>query len=163
MHQVVVCLGKLHPPCEMARRKILQQLVEDCQPATIGFEGKNVLDEKIRKAGKLEASQFSTSFNPYDVGIVNTVAQAIVAGIIRPAFQDMNISTGVRNGTVIASHPSTLNPISCRLLPSTELIPHELSLFTKAVWRDVLVSSLLCVLCEFVRGTLLGEVLMSLS
>jgi hypothetical protein len=109
MHQVVVCLGKLHPPCEMARRKILQQLVEDCQPATIGFEGKNVLDEKIRKAGKLEASQFSTSFNPYNVGIVNTVAQTLLPGIIRPALQDMNISTGVRNGTVIGQ--SCLPPI----------------------------------------------------
>lgn len=56
------------------KEKVLQQLVEDCQPATFGFGGKDVLDEKIRKAGKLETRQFSTNFNPYDSGIVDAVA-----------------------------------------------------------------------------------------
>lgn len=75
------------------KEKVLQQLVEDCQPATFGFEDKDVLDEKIRKAGKLEAREFSTSFNPYDFGIVDTVAQALLPGIVRPAIQDKNTST----------------------------------------------------------------------
>ena len=75
-----------------SKEKVLQ-LVKDCQPATFGFGGEDVFDEKIRKAGKLEAGQFSTSFNPYDFGIVDTVAQALLPGIIRPAFQDKNIST----------------------------------------------------------------------
>jgi hypothetical protein len=58
-----------------SKEKVLQQLVEYCQPATFGLESKDVLNEKIRKAGKLEASQFSTSFNPYDFGIVDTGAR----------------------------------------------------------------------------------------
>jgi hypothetical protein len=89
MHQVVMCPGKSCSPCEMAKEKVLQ-LVKDCQPATFGFEGEDVLNEKIRKAGKLEATKFSTSFNPYDFGIVDTIAQALLPGIVGPAFQDKN-------------------------------------------------------------------------
>ena len=47
---------KITFPVRDSKEKVLQQLVEDCQPATFGFEGKDVLNEKIRKAGKLEAS-----------------------------------------------------------------------------------------------------------
>ena len=89
---MVRCPGKSCSPCEMAKEKVLQ-LVKDCQPATFGFGGEDVFNEKIRKAGKLEATKFSTSFNPYDFDIVDTVAQALLPGIVRPAFQDKNIST----------------------------------------------------------------------
>jgi hypothetical protein len=65
----------------------LQELVQDCQPATFGFDGKDILDEKIRKAGKLEAYDFSTNFNPYDYGIVDTVAQELLPGIVRAGKQ----------------------------------------------------------------------------
>ena len=61
-----------------------------CKPATFGFEGEDVLDEKIRKAGKLEASELSTSFNPYDYGIVGAVAHALLPGILRPDSLDVN-------------------------------------------------------------------------
>lgn len=66
------------------KEAFLQQLVKDCQPATFGFGGEDVLDEEIRKAGKLEATEFSTSFSPYDYGIVDAVAQALLPGIARP-------------------------------------------------------------------------------
>ena len=89
---MVMCPGKSCSPCEMAKEKVLQ-LVKDCQPATFGFGGEDVFNEKIRKAGKLEATKFSTSFNPYDFDIVDTVAQALLPGIVGPAFQDKNIST----------------------------------------------------------------------
>src|SRR5271168_2207577 len=47
-----------------------------------------------------------------------------------------------------ASHPSTPSPHPLPLVTiSAELSPHELSLFTRAAWRDVLVSSLPCVPC----------------
>lgn len=59
--------------------KTLEELVEDCEPATFGFDGKDVLDEKIRKAGKLEACQFSTNFNPYNYGIINTICSRAIA------------------------------------------------------------------------------------
>jgi len=61
----------------------LEDLVEDCEPATFGFNGKDVLDEAVRKAGKLEAYKFSTNFNPYDYGIVNMVAGELLPGIVR--------------------------------------------------------------------------------
>ena len=51
-----------------------------------------MLDENIRKAGKLEASDFSTSFNPYDYGIVDAVAQALLPGIVRPKLERENAS-----------------------------------------------------------------------
>lgn len=76
--------GKISFPGETEKKTSLQQLVQDCKPATFGFGGQNVLDEEIRKAGKLEATEFSTSFNPYDYGIVDAVAQALLPGIARP-------------------------------------------------------------------------------
>jgi hypothetical protein len=42
----------------------LEDLVHDCEPATFGFNGEDVFDEAVRKAGKLEAYKFSTNFNP---------------------------------------------------------------------------------------------------
>lgn len=65
----------------------LDELVEDCSPATFGCEGKDVLDEKIRKAGAMDARSFSTNFNPYDFGIVDTVALELLPGIVRAGNQ----------------------------------------------------------------------------
>jgi len=65
----------------------LEDLVQDCEPATFGFNGKDVLDEAVRKAGKLEAYKFSTNFNPYDYGIINMVAQELLPGIMRAGRQ----------------------------------------------------------------------------
>jgi hypothetical protein len=76
---------KITFPMRDGKEKVLQ-LVKDCQPTTFGFEGEDVLDEKIRKAGKLEVRQFSMGFNPYDFSIVDTVAQSLLLGIVRPAF-----------------------------------------------------------------------------
>jgi hypothetical protein len=65
----------------------LEDLVQDCEPATFGFNGKDVFDEAVRKAGKLEAYKFSTNFNPYDYGIVDMVAQELLPGIVRAGRQ----------------------------------------------------------------------------
>jgi hypothetical protein len=73
----------------------LQELVQDCEPATFGFDGKDVLDEKIRKAGKLEACDFSTNFNPYDYGIVDAVSQELLPGIMRAGKQPAVVRWGV--------------------------------------------------------------------
>jgi hypothetical protein len=80
---------KLTFPVRNGKEEVLEQLVEDCMPATFGFDGKDVLDETIRKAGKLEAREFSTSFNPYDFGIVHAIDQALFPRIVRPEFQGM--------------------------------------------------------------------------
>jgi hypothetical protein len=65
----------------------LEDLVQDCEPATFGFNGEDVFDEAVRKAAKLEAYKFSTNFNPYDYGIVNIVAQELLPGIMRAGRQ----------------------------------------------------------------------------
>ncbi|KAH6881169.1 hypothetical protein B0T10DRAFT_609316 [Thelonectria olida] len=66
----------------------LEELVEDCSPATFGYEGESVLDEKIRKAGAMDAKGFSTNFNPGDFGIVDTIARELQPGIARAGNQE---------------------------------------------------------------------------
>ncbi|KAF2117341.1 hypothetical protein BDV96DRAFT_611764 [Lophiotrema nucula] len=53
----------------------LLKLVKDCQPASFGYKGADVLDESYRKAIKLDRSVFSIDFCPYESGIVDTIAQ----------------------------------------------------------------------------------------
>ncbi|KAM6505592.1 hypothetical protein FSOLCH5_013767 [Fusarium solani] len=65
----------------------LDELVEDCRPATFGRDGKDVLDEKIRKAGAMEASCFATNFNPYDCGIVDVIGRKLLPSIVRAGKQ----------------------------------------------------------------------------
>lgn len=63
----------------------LDRLVRGCQPATFGLNGADVLDESYRKASKLDNTDFSTNFNPYDYGIVDTIAQ-----ILFPSMEENN-------------------------------------------------------------------------
>lgn len=53
-------------------------LLKACQPASFGRAGEAVLDEQYRKAGKLDRSQFATTFCPYEAGIVDVVTQLLV-------------------------------------------------------------------------------------
>lgn len=55
-----------------------EHLLVACQPASFGRAGEAVLDEKYRKAGKLDRSQFATTFCPYEAGIVDVVTQLLV-------------------------------------------------------------------------------------
>lgn len=58
--------------------KDFEQLLKACQPASFGRGGEAVLDEGYRKAGKLDISQFATSFCPYETGIIDVVTQLLV-------------------------------------------------------------------------------------
>lgn len=73
----------------------LDELVQDCSPATFGRDGENVFDENIRKAGVLGAASFSTNFNPYDFGIVDAVAQELLPGLVRAGKQSVVERWGV--------------------------------------------------------------------
>jgi hypothetical protein len=53
-------------------------LLMACQPASFGHAGEAVLDEEYRKAGKLDRSQFATTFCPYEAGIIDVVTQLLV-------------------------------------------------------------------------------------
>ncbi|KAH6719680.1 hypothetical protein BKA61DRAFT_707506 [Leptodontidium sp. MPI-SDFR-AT-0119] len=60
---------------------ILTSLLHACKPATFGFNGGDVLDETYRKAGKLDAENFSTNFHPADLGILDAVQQVLLPGL----------------------------------------------------------------------------------
>lgn len=65
----------------------IEELLKACTPATFGKKGQEVLDESYRKAVKLDSDQFSTSFNPYEAGIIDAIAQSLLPGIAKP-FSD---------------------------------------------------------------------------
>lgn len=56
----------------------LARLAQDCQPASFGYKGKDVLDESYRKAAKMDRSAFSSDFCPYELGIIDTIAQVLL-------------------------------------------------------------------------------------
>ncbi|KAH8592989.1 hypothetical protein B0O99DRAFT_226059 [Bisporella sp. PMI_857] len=66
----------------------VENLIKACTPATFGNSIGDVYDENIRKAGKLDNTQFSSSFSPYDFGIVEAVGRALAPGVRRFAEDD---------------------------------------------------------------------------
>lgn len=56
----------------------LAKLLEGTEPAGFGYKGKDIIDESYRKASKLDTSAFSTNFCPYETGIIDVVAQALL-------------------------------------------------------------------------------------
>jgi hypothetical protein len=56
----------------------LTDLAATCQPASFGHHGENVLDETYRRATKMDRSAFSVDFCPYEVGVIDTVAQMLL-------------------------------------------------------------------------------------
>lgn len=69
---------KLELPHDMSSYPAFQQLLSDCQPASFGRGGVDVMDESYRKAGKIDERDFCTNFDPYAVGIVDAVAQVLM-------------------------------------------------------------------------------------
>jgi hypothetical protein len=57
---------------------VLQQLVANCTPATFGQGDRDVLDTNYRKARKIDASNFVTSFHPADFGIIENIEQILL-------------------------------------------------------------------------------------
>ena len=62
----------------------IEELLKSCAPATFGRKGEKVSNESNRRAVKLDRNQFSTSFNPYEVGIIDTIAQSLLPGVVLP-------------------------------------------------------------------------------
>lgn len=60
----------------------LSCLLIRCKPATFGIDGRDVLDEKYRKAWKLDPSEFSTNFHPHGCGILDSVQQILLPSTI---------------------------------------------------------------------------------
>jgi hypothetical protein len=68
-------------PLEPNTEKNLVQLIKDMAPATFGLGGEHVYDEAYRKATKLDQTGFSSSFSPYELGIVDTIAQTLLPSL----------------------------------------------------------------------------------
>lgn len=82
MSPVVICWDSTSqvekvvlPTTDVSR---VQALVKSTQPASFGLHGKDVIDESYRKASKLDPTAFLTSFCPYEVGIIDTIGQALL-------------------------------------------------------------------------------------
>lgn len=80
----------------------VQDLLDNCAPASFGKNGKDVLDESYRKAVKLDVDQFSTNFNPYELGIIGAIAQTLLPGIAKPIADKAGEHTFVESLGVIA-------------------------------------------------------------
>lgn len=75
-----VCRVALPLDDNLASQQAFTKLLEDCKPATFGYGGMKVLDEKYRNSSKMDKIQFCTSFNPYEYGVIDTVVQSLVHG-----------------------------------------------------------------------------------
>jgi hypothetical protein len=69
------------PECGTQSRANLERLIHDMAPATFGRGGEDIYDESYRKATKMDPTQFSSTFNPYELGIVDAVAQALLPSL----------------------------------------------------------------------------------
>ncbi|KAG5651274.1 hypothetical protein H0H81_009240 [Sphagnurus paluster] len=56
----------------------LQALAEACEPATFGLGQNDVLNEEYRKAGKMDASNFSMRIHMSDLGIVDRIREQLL-------------------------------------------------------------------------------------
>lgn len=82
---------KLTLPLEPTTKDNLDKLVRDMQPASFGFQGKDVLDETYRKALKMDTERFASTFNPYELGIIDTICQVLL-----PSVPGADIHRGVK-------------------------------------------------------------------
>lgn len=82
---------KLVFPREPETQNNLEKLVRDMQPASFGYKGKDVYDETYRKALKMDTEKFATTFNPYELGIIDTISQVLL-----PNVPGADVHRGVR-------------------------------------------------------------------
>lgn len=95
---------KLNFPLDEATGDNLDHLLAAAQPASFGRGGQDVFDETYRKALKLDTTEFSTTFNPYELGIVDTVAQLLLPSAIdsrtfravRAELYKLNVRSSIR-------------------------------------------------------------------
>lgn len=94
----------------------LAKLVEDCELATFGRGGEDVYDESYRKATKMDPSRFSTTFNPYEVGIVDTIAQTLLP-TLRHSQQTRTVKAELYKLNV-SEYPLIMHQLPCVLVMS---------------------------------------------
>jgi hypothetical protein len=80
---------------------LVQRLIKSTQLASFGLKGEDVIDESYRKASKLDPYAFSTTFCPYEVGIIDILGQTLLplpqtkSQGIRAEFYKLNVGLEV--------------------------------------------------------------------
>lgn len=97
----------------------IEELMEDTEPASFGRGNENVMDTNYRKATKMDPEMFSTTFNPYDLGIIDTIAQMLL-----PSALDSNRYRGVR-AELYKLNVSFSLPLCHSIPPTTVLTWHR--------------------------------------
>lgn len=83
--------AKLVLPLARNSQGNLEKLVTDLEPASFGYHGKDVFDETYRKALKMDTDKFASTFNPYECGIIDGIAQVLL-----PSTPGSDLRRGVR-------------------------------------------------------------------
>ncbi|EXU94787.1 hypothetical protein X797_012131 [Metarhizium robertsii] len=65
-------------PLDPGHEADLNRLLEHCEKATFGLGGQDVLDETYRKAVQMDPTKFCTNFDPYSVGVIDSIAQVLL-------------------------------------------------------------------------------------
>lgn len=89
-------------PLEPGHEAHLNRLLQHCEKATFGLGGQDVLDETYRKAVQMDPTKFCTNFDPYSVGIIDTIAQVLLPTAVestshravRAELYKLNVSHG---------------------------------------------------------------------
>lgn len=87
----------------------IDDLLKDSAPASFGRHGVVVLDETYGKAAKLDNTQFSTNFSPYEFGIVDSIAKVLLPGNAEP-FMDGKTSFMDNLGVVAELYKLNVSP-----------------------------------------------------
>ena len=125
-------IGKLTLPptaSQTSGTAAVEELLKACAPATFGKKGEEVLDESYRKAIKLDSDQFCTSFNPHEVGIVDTIAQSMLPAIAQP-FSGLDSTHEEHLGVIAELYKLNVSPPRLRrrmahVVPSPESLHLE--------------------------------------
>ena len=123
----------------------LIDLIQDCEPATFGYRGNDILDDSYRNALKMDCSKFSVDFCPYESGIIDNIAQLLVpnsdSSTLMSGVQAELYKLNVRGMQVIKKKTKKCVDLhgSFRLLQST----CGYSTLRAAVWFSCRLSALL--------------------
>lgn len=63
---------------ESSTESSVEQLAKDCTVASFGRGGQDVVDTAYRQAGKLDITQFASTFHPADFGLLENIEQILV-------------------------------------------------------------------------------------
>ncbi|KAL7931711.1 oxidoreductase [Trichoderma chlorosporum] len=94
--------AKVELPSPIGAVANLNQLLQDCQPATFGLGGQDTYDKSYREALQMAPDAFCTDFDPYSLGIIDTVAQVLLPSVldspthrsVRAELYKLNIYSG---------------------------------------------------------------------